>query len=288
LHEQWLALGKIRGTEKDTTVYKGFGEELRSAMEGETRAFIDHVVFEGDGKLDTLFAADFSFVNAALAKVYGVTGVTGPAFRKQPLNPEQRFGLLTQGSFLATHAYPYDSAPVKRGVAIREALLCQSVPPPPNDVVITPPTPDPKKSMREQFEQHSTDPACKGCHQMLDPLGFAFENYDGIGAYRTTAAGRPIDAGGTLSGVGTATTSFRNLRELMTTVRGSQEFRDCVAGTWLRYAIGRRETAGDGASIKELRRAFAASGHDLRELIVAVVASASFRFRTPSAGEVLQ
>jgi hypothetical protein len=286
-HAQWLGLGRILDLEKDTAVYKGF-EEIRRAMDEETGAFIDHVVFEGDGKVDTLFSASFGFVNATLAKVYGLTGVSGSTLRKQPLDPEQRFGIMTQGTFLATHAYPHDSAPVKRGVAVREALLCQTVPSPPRDLLVDVPEPDPKKTVREQFEQHAKDPSCSGCHALFDPLGFAFEHYDGIGRHRTMAAGKPVDASGMLIGLADGPKAFRNLRDLMNAVRASREFRDCVVGTWLRFALGRREGEGDAESLRALARGFEASGQDLRELVVALVQTPSFRFRTPASGEVLQ
>jgi hypothetical protein len=170
---------------------------------------------------------------------------------------------------------------------VREGLLCQSVPSPPNDVVVTPPAPDPRRTVREQFEQHASDPACKGCHELFDPLGFAFENYDGIGAWRATSGGKPVDASGILTGLAEEARPFRDLRDLMGAVRASRELRDCAAGTFLRYALGRRETDGDAATVDELRRAFAASGGEVRELLIAIVQSRSFRFRTLAAGEAL-
>jgi hypothetical protein len=288
-HEQWLGLGRIKKTEKDTAVYKVFTETVRAAMEDETRAFLDNVLFEGDGKLDTLLGASFGFAAGPLAKLYGVAGASdGAPMKRVDLDPAQRFGLLTQGSFLATHAYPHDSAPIKRGVAVREALLCQDVPSPPRDLAVQVPEPDLKRSIREQFEQHSSEPACKGCHALFDPLGFAFENYDGIGRWRTSSGGKVVDASGTLTGLAQGPRPFRDARELMAALRTSPELRACVTATWLRFALGRRDTKGDGATLEGLGKAFEASSHDVRELLLAIVQSASFRFRTPSAGEVLQ
>jgi hypothetical protein len=287
-HEQWLDLSQVSSAEKDPTIYKGFDESVRAAMLAETRAFVTHVVLDGDGKLDTLMGASFSFLNDKLAKLYGVAGVTGADLRRQPLDPAQRFGLLTQGSFLATHAHPYDSAPVKRGLMVRERLLCQPVPPPPPDVVAQPPQPDPKVPVREQFVMHSAVPACRGCHQQIDPLGFAFESYDGVGRYRTVSGGKPVDASGVLTGLASGDSPFASPRELVDAVRASAEHRRCVAAQWLRHAIGRKDGAGDAASLDAAQDALARSGGDLRELLVAVATGTSFRFRTPSVGEVLQ
>lgn len=287
-HETWLALAKIGAAEKDPTVYKGFGDEARVAMANESRLFIDHVMTEGDGKLDTLFSSSLGFVNSTLAKIYGVSGVTGAMHKPTMMNPAERFGIMTQGAFLASHAYPYESAPVKRGVAIREHLLCQAIPVPPAGLMIEPPPPNPNKSVREQFVQHSADPSCKGCHESLDPLGFAFESYDGIGKFRTTSGGKSVDPSGVLLGVGAGPVSFANTRGLMEAVRSSAEFKRCVTGTWMRFALARREGKADGGSLDAAFAAFQRSGFVIKDLVAATVQTDSFRFRTPSAGEALQ
>src|SRR6185503_19144124 len=129
-------------------------------------------------------SADYSVMNAELAAFYGVDGPTGDAWEKVSLDPTQRAGLLTQASVLAINAKPNQSSPVHRGKFVRERLLCQPLPPPPNDITINAPTVEPGVSTRDRFAAHSADSFCAGCHQLMDPIGFGFEHYDGIGLWR--------------------------------------------------------------------------------------------------------
>ncbi len=185
-HEQWLGLGKIGTLNKDVAVYPTYTPALRPLWEKETLSFLDHVVFDDDkGDVKTMLTAPYSMMNADLAAFYGVSGPKGAAFERVDLDPAQRAGLLTQASLLAVNSKPNQSSPIHRGKFVRERLLCQTLAPPPNNVNIQPPEVDPTATTREKFSQHSSDPACAGCHRLMDPIGFGFESYDGIGQFRT-------------------------------------------------------------------------------------------------------
>jgi hypothetical protein len=295
-HEQWLETEQLESLAKDPSVYPDF-ERLKVSMRQEVAAFIEHAFFASEPKLQTLFGASFTFANASLAELYGVEltetaevndGSMAPLLSRVELPVGERFGLLTQAAFLSQHAYPYDSSPIRRGRMVREKLLCQVVPPPPPNLVINPPEPDPEVSLREQLNQHSSDPACSGCHQLIDPLGFAFENYDGIGRYRTTTSAGAVDSRGELTGLAGGTKSFNGAQDLTRLLFESDEFKHCVVRQWLRYGLRRSDGVFDGPALTEAYSAFEASDFDVRELLVALVQTRSFTTRAPALGETLQ
>jgi hypothetical protein len=142
--------------------------------------------------------------------------------------------------------------------------------------------------MREQFAAHSKDPSCAGCHTLMDPLGFGFENYDGIGRYRTVEAGRPVDASGSINGLPGGDQAFADFPALVSLLAGSEHVQRCMAKQWLRFAYGRAEGAGDDASVEAAFSSFAKSDFNVRELMLALVQTRSFLYRTMPEGEVLQ
>jgi hypothetical protein len=200
------------------------------------------------------------------------------------VNPQQRFGLLTQVHFLSTHADGKQSHPVKRGALLYTQLLCGELPAPPAEI----PQPKPPRadvSNRERFAEHGAAACAKGCHALIDPLGFALESYDGTGRFRTQDGGKPVDAAATLTFPGGGQKPVNNAGELVRALVASEDLTRCVATQWARYALARRETAADDAALAAAARAFAASGQDLRELIVAVTRTPSFLYRTIAAEE---
>jgi hypothetical protein len=201
------------------------------------------------------------------------------------LNGAQRGGILTHGSFLAGHAKAAESGPVQRGKAIADRILCKDLPPPPDDV---PPPKPPLDGVttRQRFEDHSSSPCATACHSVLDPLGFAFENYDAVGQWRTMDSGKPVNAAASVM-IDGKMQNYANAIELGSFIASSKEAADCMAKQWLRYTLRRKEVAGDDASIAATQEAFAKSNNDLRELIVALTKTKSFTHRTASAGELL-
>jgi hypothetical protein len=280
-HAQWLGLSRIETLDKDAKVYPTYTPALRPLWEKETLRFLDHVVFDdAKGDVKTMLTAPYSMMNAELAAFYGVKGPKGEAFEQVSLDPKQRAGLLTQASLLAVNAKPNQSSPVHRGKFVRERLLCQPLPPPPNNVNIQPPDVDPKATTRQKFAQHSSDPYCAGCHKLMDPVGFGFESYDGIGQFRTTDHGLPVDATGELTQTRDSDGKFDGAIELAARLGDSAEVRECVATQWFRFGYGHGEEKADSCAMSQLQDAFRAAGYNVKELLVALTRTDAFRYRT--------
>jgi hypothetical protein len=179
---------------------------------------------------------------------------------------------------LSVYALPDQSSPVHRGKLVREQVLCQPMPPQPAGLVVVPPEVDPRRPTRERFDQHAADPSCSVCHRLMDPIGFGFEAYDGIGRFRDRDGGRAVDARGQLTDTD-ADGPFDGVPELAARLAGSAQVRDCAATQWFRFAFGRQEGPGDSCSLRALQAAFAAAGGDVRELLVALTTTDAFLHR---------
>jgi hypothetical protein len=281
---QWLGVTDLKSVAKDTKVYTAFTADLANSMVAETGAFTAAQVIDGDGKLSSVFTSTKSFVDANLAKVYGLA-VTSPTPTATDLNAAERGGILTQAAFLTQHASPAESNPVRRGKVIAERVACIDVPSPPDNVP-DPKEPAPNLSVRDRFSEHDSNPCAMACHTVFDPIGFAFENYNGIGAYQTQDGGKAVDASGSIK-IDDGSKSFKNAIELGTILGASKQVNGCMAKQFLRYALKRHEGAGDEASLSAASAAFTAKQNDLRELIVALTRTRAFTHRTISNGEVL-
>ncbi len=257
-------------------------------MQREAPAFLEHVVFSGDHKLSTLLTAPVAFVSGPLAQLYGLpnaAALSGATPQKVDLPASQgRAGLLTQAGFLAVQGHPDQTSPVLRGKFVRAMLLCDPPPAPPDDVDISLPTVEEGATARVRFSAHEEAGAsCKGCHTLMDPIGFAFENFDAVGAYRTKDNGQDIDVSGEI----TETTdpalqgTFQGVAEMAQKLAASQTVRQCVATQWFRFATGRSEADQDACSLNPLRDAFDTSGGDLVELVVAMTQTDDFWYRAP-------
>jgi hypothetical protein len=284
-HRQWLHLDGLAGLEKNAEYYPQFDASLREAMTRETTRFADWVIRFDDARLETLFTAPYSFLEGPLFALYGVA----PPAEHDPslpvdLDPTQRAGLLTQAGVLAMHAHADQSSPVHRGMLVRENILCTPLAPPPPEVDVVPPPVDPDATTRDRFDQHRADPACAGCHNLIDPLGFGFEHYDGIGAYRTLDAGQPVDASGEILGTWDIDGPFDGALELSRMLAESEQVRTCVAQQWFTFGFGRQPAEDDSCSFDGLNETFAESDYDIRELLLAMVTTDSFRHRRLGGG----
>ena len=282
---QWLDASGLPDAKKHPDLYLNFTPQLVQAMLNETREFTADVLMKGDGRLETLLTSSRSFVDAGLAGVYKTAGVTGADLQPAMLNTAQRAGILTQGTFLAMHAKADETNPIMRGKTVADRLLCRDLPLPPDDI------PDPKPpaeglTTRERFADHGSNPCAVACHSVIDPLGFAFENYDPIGAWRMTDAGKPVDATGSLE-IDGMLRSFDNAVELTKHLATSSEVADCMSRQWFRYALRKEEKVGDEPSLRWVQEVFRKSKGDLRELIVSLTKTRSFTHRTASMGEIL-
>lgn len=277
---QWLGVEKVATIDKSAAMFPGFDAALRQSVLEETRRLAAHVVFDGPGSFSELLRADTTFVDAALAELYGIDP-PDEAWAQVPA-PPGRAGILGQASVLAANAYPNQTSPVRRGLFVRQALLCQVLPDPPPDAGGVPDV-DPTASTRERFEQHMEDEYCATCHQYIDPIGFGFEHFDPVGAWRDEDAGHSIDAGGTLRGLEGLTDDdvheFSTLPQLADIVADSASAPACFAAHYFRYTHGRLETPEDDCALENLTRRFAEAEHDVVELVVSTITAPQFLYR---------
>jgi hypothetical protein len=281
--EEWLNLDQILTRPKDPMFYPEYNDALKNAMAAEVKAFVGGVVFDGDGKFGSILTSTSTFVDQALGGLYGVQGAAGG--KQAMLDASQRSGLFTRAGFLSVNAGTDASSPTKRGRRVYERLLCGVLPTPPNNV----PPPKPASAAgttRQHAEEHDKNPCATACHTIMDPVGFAFEHYDGIGKYRTQEKMLNIDSTGSIDLDGSHR-DFKDARELSQLLAASPTVARCFATQWLRYAFKRTETDADQASINDIVAAFG-KGNSVADLIVSVVGSRSFRYRTPGSGEKLQ
>lgn len=293
-HDQWFDLPRVLDIEKDAKIFPTFNKGVLGNWQRETQRFLDWVFWDGGGDLPALLTAKVTFADENLAKFYGIPypAMVGPdgmpitTVQKIDLVDKARGGLLTQGAILGLYAGPNQTSPVLRGKFVREELLCQPLPPPPNDVMIVLPPLDPNLTTRERFSKHATLDACKGCHTLMDPIGLGFEKYDGVGLYRETENTRPVDASGDV--VGMTGGKFNGVIELSQKLATSTELRACVAMKWFQYAYGRDylPELGDTCTLDKIKRQFTAGDYKFRSLLLALANSDAFLYRrvTPTGG----
>lgn len=286
-YEQWLSLDAVEELEKDQALFTRWDEQLRADLKTEAEQFLRAVLWEDDGRFETLMTARYSVVNPALMDFYGlpIENPSSDAFELVRFGADvPRSGLLTRAALLSMLAGPDQTSPVHRGKFIREKFFCSPPPPPPPNVAATPPRLDPRATTRERFAQHRADPACASCHELLDPIGLVFENYDAIGRYRETEAGVAIDAEGYLVDTdvdGTVT----GVDELSSRLLQSGQVRRCIITQWFRYAMGRGEDGADECAIDELEKVYERSRGNLQELLVALTRTDAFLRPSPAPEE---
>ncbi len=282
---QWLSLRSVEGIAPDPNLFPGFDENLREALRRETELFFESQLRE-DRSVVELLSADYTFLNERLARHYGIPGVTGSRYRRVTLAGKgpaaaRRLGLLGHGSILAVTSYGNRTSPVLRAKWLLENVLGTPPAPPPPDI---PPLPaggeaGEPRTVRERLAQHRANPACAACHAPMDPLGFALENFDAIGRWRTSDAGLPVDASAVLADGLTAFDGPGGLRRVL--LDRSGQFVETVTEKLLVYALGRGVEHHDRPVIRAIVRAAAEDDHRWSSLILGIVESAPFRMRRP-------
>lgn len=285
-HRQWLELTRMSELRKDTTKYSYWDTAITADLQTEFDTFVTDVLLNGDGKLNTLLTAPYTYANERVAKIYGASGITGGSFQKLELDPAQRKGVLMQAAFMAATGDEANSLAPRRGTRILRRILCGEIPPPP---MVVPDLPMPKtgQTNRQRFEDHGTLSCARSCHQLIDPPGFAFENFGGAGEYRTKDNGLPVDSSGRFTTPNGVEVSFDNGAQMVEKLAGLPEVGQCVAAHWLRYALGRAEVETEAGELTRISAKFSQSGGSLSALLQAITSGRSFRFRKPTAGEVL-
>jgi len=270
---QWLKLGKLAGVVPDADAFPEFDENLRDAMQQETQLFVASQMRDDRSVLD-LLTANYTFVNERLARHYQIPNVYGSHFRRVALADGSRGGILSQASILTVTSYPNRTSPVVRGKWLLETLLGSPPPPPPDNV---PPLKDSEQerpvSIRERMEAHRRNPACAACHVRMDPLGFALENFDALGKWRTESDGVPVDAAAVLPD-GTRFDGVDGLRALL--IGHKAEFVGTLSEKLLAYASGRGIEYYDMPSVRAIGKAAAAGEYSWSTLVTAIVNSRPF------------
>jgi len=275
---QWLQLRQLRSVSPDPETFPYFDDNLREAFHQETELFLESLLREDRSILD-LLDADHTFVNERLARHYGIPNIYGSHFRRVELKEEHRRGLLGKGSILTVTSYANRTSPVLRGKWVLDHILgTPPAPPPPNIPDLVERDQDGKAfSMREALEQHRANPVCATCHSQMDPLGFALENFDGTGSWRTIDADAPIDASGILPDG----TRFQGPVELQRVLieSKSEEFVNTVTEKLLTYALGRGVESYDAPAIRSIIREAAPDDYRWSTLILGIVKSTPFQMR---------
>ena len=276
---QWLQLRNIETAKPDTVIFP-FDEALRRAFAEETDLFVESIAREDRSLLD-LLTANYTFVNERLAGHYGIPDIYGSQFRRVTLTDPNRFGLLGKGSILTVTSYPNRTSVVQRGKWILENLLGTPPPPPPPDVPELKAERDGKLlSLRDQMQAHRANAVCAACHARMDPIGFALENYDGVGKWRSEDAGAPIDASGRLPD-GTAFQGPSGLTELMLG-RYRADFVRTATEKLMTYALGRGVEYYDDPTIRAIVREAGRDNYRWSALVMAIVKSTPFQMRRAS------
>ncbi|HMI89777.1 MAG TPA: DUF1592 domain-containing protein [Polyangiales bacterium] len=276
--EQWLDVDELPAMERDLELYPDYDAALPELLAQETRAFVDHVLWEGDGELGTLLTAPYSFANATLAEHYGLSGVSGDDFVQ--VDTPGRAGVLTLGGVVSVHDKPTRSSIVLRGLRVRTELLCQVVGAPPADIVVDLPEIAPGMPQSKRLEMHRAEPLCAGCHNLMDPLGVPFESFDATGRLRTEdEQGNPVQTAGAISYTPSSDAKVADAIELSARLAESDEVRACFATQAFRFFYGREEGDADSCSIKQLVSAFEQSNYSIQELLVALTQTDAFLYR---------
>jgi hypothetical protein len=271
---RWLELSKIAGVVPDTELYPEFDENLRDAMEQETKLFVRSQLHENRSVVD-LLTADYSFLNERLARHYGIRNVYGNHFRRVTFTDPTRGGLLGQSSVLTVTSYPNRTSVTMRGRWLLANLLGAPPPPPPPDIPALKEAgaEGQPRSLRERMEAHRNNPVCASCHQRMDPLGFSLENFDAVGKWRTTSDGAAIDPSATFPDG----TKFEGIAGLRTLIAGHKDdFVRTLSAKLLAFAVGRGLDYHDIPAVRRIAREAAAADYTWSSIVTGIVRSTPF------------
>ncbi|MBM4358355.1 MAG: DUF1588 domain-containing protein [Deltaproteobacteria bacterium] len=274
-YDEVFRFDRIDETVKIAERFPEWTPELQASVHASIAAFLDDLVWTRNADARTMLTAEHAFVDATLAPLYDVTVPPGSGLTKIKLSEaQQRMGLLGSVAFLSVYSHAGMTSPTKRGVFIRRTLLCDSVPPPPPEVVPKlPDDPSGPKTTKELLEEHMKNDSCKACHGLFDSLGWSLEKFDPIGRHRNDDKGQPIDTHGESPNIG----SFAGPAELAGLLSEHPQVPDCMVRQLYRDSMGHFETKGEEPALEDLHRRFAEGGYRVQELLVELVASPAFR-----------
>ncbi len=273
----WLGAEGVLSVNKDKQMFPNFDSTQRQKLLAETKDFFAHLVIDRSGTVADMYQSDYTIGDQSLAAIYD--GIPTNGYIRYRTN--ERAGILGHASILATLAGNENSEPVKRGVFVLDRLLCQSVPPPPSSLQITPPPRDPSATVRERFAKHSQDQACALCHQRIDGIGFGMEDMDAVGRLKTVDAGRNVDARGQVVIKGAAVTEFYGTAGLSRYLATSPQAEVCVSKQIYRYAAGHDDDQRSACAVQDLDRGFVESGRKVSSIFLNIPTLDAFRRRQP-------
>lgn len=281
-HREWLELPPLRGNEKDPVMYPQFDADMVASMSTQFDRLIAGVTRSDEPTLSRLFLADTVEIDANLAAIYGVAA-PAEGWGELALDPAQRAGILTTPLLLSAHATQIGSSTVHRGKMVRTRVFCQAIPPPPPNATSQAPDLPPDATERERAQALLDSEECGGCHTQMDGIGFGFEHFDAIGAWRTTyTSGTPVDATGILAvpPAGVTEGEFVGAVELAQRIAASDEVAGCYVDHFVHHARGAAPTTEvEQCASEDLVAAFVESGQDLPQLVAEFVGSDGFRYR---------
>lgn len=273
-------LKDLPNTAKDPAVFPTYSSTLAQSMRAESLMFFEDIVWNQNADYRTIFTAEYTFIDANLAALYGVPAPGGGGFSKVTLPASQlRRGFIGQASHLTRNSHAAQTSPTRRGVFLSNLLLCNEIPPPPPGVNTTFPEFDPAnpKTKKQYLEEihHKGGDNCEGCHNLMDPFGYALESFDAIGRYRTEDEnGLPIDPSGNIADFGT----FTNAVDLAQIMHDNPRTMNCIVSNLFRQSMGHEETKGERPAILSIQDAFSDSGFKLQEALVEIVTSPAFTY----------
>jgi hypothetical protein len=279
-HDRWMQLGELNALTKDQQVFPLFSPELVSSMRAETRRFVTDVTLEQGGTISALLTAPYGYADAPLAGLYGLSGSFGSELTRVTHDASSgRKGLFTQASFLAGHSSSSSgTSPILRAVFLLRRVACATIPDPPAGAQMEKPAEEPAEPIvttRQYFSWKTSMTRCAGCHSLINPTGFAFEHFDGLGQRRETEKGAPIDASGSLS-LGQDQLTFTDAAGLLEGLASSAQVKACYGKNWLQFAYGRAETQADLRALGLAARDLATPAFTIRDLAVSLTQRPAF------------
>ena len=279
-HERWMQLDELGSVTKDVAAFPSFSPDLVNSMRGEAIRFVKAVTLEGNGTVSDLLTSRVGFVDQRLAPLYGLQGSFGADFvRVERAADSGRLGLFTQAAFLSSHSSNSSgTSPILRGVFLLRRIACANIPDPPAGAQMQQPATEPAtpiKTTRDYFAWKTSMPACTGCHGQINPTGFAFEEYDGLGQVRDQDRGAPVDSSGTLK-IGGNDLAFQGASDLLQGLAKQAQVQACYAKNWLQFAYGRHEDQADSRALGLAAARLQAGNFSIRDLAVAFTERPAF------------
>lgn len=277
-HRQWLQLDKIPTMSHDKVLFPDYTDATPAALADATNKLVDHQFW--NGTFESLLTEPKAFVNDLTAPLYGVAKPNSTTPVLLDLNPAQRAGILTHAGFLASKSHEKFDAPILRGVFVLDKFLCAPPPPPPPNVKDIPEASgEVPKTTRQRIEQSHAQGGCKNCHDTIHGVGFLFNNYDAVGAWRTKENGIDVDASGFIKGLGDVDGTYDSAVALSKQMAKSDRVKQCFSRQWFRFAYGRTETSKDACAVQAMTKALDAAKGNMREMLVQMVLADTFRFK---------